>query len=79
MSGAPEKLVRDNLSPRATYVTLVLRNSHKKTVKTFCLGTRKVAAWYAVKRTPKAGGTQATRSQPRTMPATSRPRPPVPR
>ena len=49
--------VSDNLSPRATSVTLTIRNSHKKVVKTLKLGTEKVSAWYAVKWTPKAKGT----------------------
>ncbi|MGD0272864.1 MAG: G1 family glutamic endopeptidase [Gaiellaceae bacterium] len=48
--------VRDNLSPRATSVTLTIRNSHKKVVKTLELGTEKISAWHAVKWTPKAKG-----------------------
>lgn len=49
--------VRDNLSPRATSVTLTIRNSHKKVVKTFKLRTKKVSVWYAVKWRPKVKGT----------------------
>ena len=49
--------VTDNLGSRATSVTLTIRNSHKKVVKTLKLGTKKVSAWNAVKWTPKAKGT----------------------
>jgi len=49
--------VSDTSSPRATSVTLTIRNSHKKVVKTFKLQTKKVSAWYAVKWRPKVRGT----------------------
>jgi hypothetical protein len=49
-------LVADNLSPQAKAVTMTIRNSHKKVVKTFKLGTKNVATWCAVKWTPKAKG-----------------------
>ncbi|MGD0997122.1 MAG: hypothetical protein ABR941_02215 [Thermoleophilia bacterium] len=49
-------LVRDKLSPRATAVTLTVRNAHGKVVKIFRPGTKKVATWYVVKWTPKAKG-----------------------
>jgi hypothetical protein len=51
-----QSLVSDNLSPQATAVTLTIRNSHKKVVKTLTLGTKTVSVWYAVKWTPKAKG-----------------------
>jgi len=50
-------LVSDNLSPQATGVTLTVKNAKHKVVKSFSLGTRNVATWYAVKWTPKAKGT----------------------
>lgn len=49
-------LVRDNLSPRATAVTLTIRNAHKKLVKRFALGTKNISTWYVVRWTPKAKG-----------------------
>ena len=49
-------LVRDNLSPQATAVTLTIRSGHGKLVKTFRLGTRKVATWYVVRWKSKAKG-----------------------
>jgi len=49
--------VSDNLSSRATSVTLTIRNNHKKIVKTLKLGTEKISAWYAAKWTPNAKGT----------------------
>ena len=49
-------LVRDNLSPQATAVTLTIKNAKHKVVKTYKLGTEKTATWYALKWKPKAKG-----------------------
>jgi hypothetical protein len=49
-------LVSDNLSPRATGVTLTIKNAKHKLVRSFALGTKNVATWYTVKWTPKAKG-----------------------
>ncbi len=49
--------VSDNLSPQATAVTLVVKNARHKVAKTFKLGTKQTATWYALKWTPKAKGT----------------------
>ncbi|MGD0166256.1 MAG: hypothetical protein ABSC51_03080, partial [Gaiellaceae bacterium] len=48
--------VRDNLSPRATSVVLIIRNNHKKVVKTLKLGNEKILVGHAVKWTPKGKG-----------------------
>ena len=50
-------LVRDNLSPQATAVTLTVRNSHGKFVKRFALGTKTISTSYTVRWTPRASGT----------------------
>jgi hypothetical protein len=50
-------LVNDNLSPQAKSVTLTIRNSHKKVVKTFKLGTKNRSVWYSVKWWAAARGT----------------------
>jgi lysophospholipase L1-like esterase len=51
-----EGLVRDNLSREAQAVTLTVYNSRRAIVRTFRLGPRKVATWYAVTWTPRAAG-----------------------
>ncbi len=48
--------LRDNLSPLATSVTLIVRNSHNTVVTTFKLGSEKISTWYALEWTPRAKG-----------------------
>ena len=50
-------VLRDNLSPKATAVRIIVKNARGKVAKRFGLGTKKTAAWYSVKWEPKAGGT----------------------
>ena len=50
-------LVSDDLSPQATDVHLVVRNSRHKVVRRMRLGTWSVATWYSVKWKPKSRGT----------------------
>ena len=50
-------MVSDSLSPRATGVTLTVKNAKLNIAKTFALGTKNVATWYSVTWTPKAKGT----------------------
>ena len=48
--------ITDKLSPKATAVTLTIKNAKGKIIKTFKLGTRATNAWLTVKWTPKAKG-----------------------
>jgi hypothetical protein len=48
--------VRDDLSPRAQAVTIVVRNAHGKAVKTLSAGTVSSGVWHSLKWTPKAWG-----------------------
>ena len=49
--------ISDNLSPTATGVKLVVKNSDGKVVKTLACGTQSVTVWHSVTWTPKAKGT----------------------
>jgi hypothetical protein len=49
--------VRDALSPKATAVRIIIKNSHGKVVKSFACATKTIATWYSVKWTSKARGT----------------------
>ena len=49
--------ITDNLSPQATSVKLVVKNSAGKVVKTLACGTQSVAVWHTVAWTPKSKGT----------------------
>jgi len=49
--------VIDALSPQATSVTLTIKNSHGKVVKTFKLGTRTNKKWYTVSWKATTAGT----------------------
>jgi photosystem II stability/assembly factor-like uncharacterized protein len=49
--------VSDALSPQDTAVTLVVKNSHGKVVKTVKLGTRTNKKWYTASWTTKTAGT----------------------
>jgi len=48
--------ISDALSPTATAVRLVVKNSHGKVVKRFSWASRTIATWYIVRWTPKAKG-----------------------
>jgi C1A family cysteine protease len=49
--------ITDALSPKATAIRIVVKNSRGTTVKTFKPATRNTGTWYSVKWTPKARGT----------------------
>jgi len=49
--------ISDNLSPTATGVKLVVKNSDGKVVKTLACGTQSVTVWHTASWTPKAKGT----------------------
>ena len=49
--------VSDALSPKATAIRIVVKNSHGIAVKTFRPTAKNTATWYSVKWTPKARGT----------------------
>ena len=49
--------ITDNLSPKATAIRIVVRNSRGAAVKTIRPTARNTATWYSAKWTPKARGT----------------------
>jgi hypothetical protein len=49
--------VTDNLSPKATAIRIVVKNSRGRAVKTMKPTARNTAVWYAAKWTPRARGT----------------------
>ena len=46
----------DNLSPQATTISLTIKNSQKKVVKRFSLGSKATGVWLSVKWRPKVKG-----------------------
>lgn len=48
--------VSDNLSPRATSVTLTIRNGRNRAIRTFKLGAVTTSVWHTVNWTPAARG-----------------------